>query len=202
MDRVFLVVGLGNPGPEYEGTRHNAGFLATSRLAARQKAAWSLESKFEAKLARFQQGGVRVMVCQPLTYMNASGDSVGALMEFFRIQPGNLMVLVDDADLPLGSLRLRVDGSAGGHHGLESIEKRLSSRMFARQKIGIGRRTEEGRDIKGHVLGRISQEEWIVLDRVLERSCDQVGCWLMNGVAKAMNEFNGTLKCGPDEKKT
>lgn len=193
MDNVFLVVGLGNPGPEYEKTRHNAGFLAVERLAARIKAVWSVETRFEARIARVRESGRQWVLCQPLTYMNLSGDSVGRVIEYFKIPVEKLLVSADDADLPIGALRLRPSGSSGGHHGLESIERRLSSRGFARQRIGIGRAEKPVRQIADYVLSRFDKAEWPTVERVLDRAADQIECWTENGVAKAMNDFNGVV---------
>lgn len=202
MSQIFLVAGLGNPGLEYERTRHNAGFLTVTKLAARWKVNWSEESRFKSQLARHQVGDKRVILCKPQTYMNLSGEAVGALVDFYRIPPENLLVVVDDADLPLGSLRLRAEGSSGGHHGLESIEKRLSSRNFGRQKIGIGRSAGSARNIAGFVLGRMDPDELAVMEQVLDRSCKQIEKWLESGMNRAMNEFNGLVKEAPDQTKT
>src|SRR5881394_3952935 len=114
MENVYLIVGLGNPGSEYARTRHNAGFLVTARLGERQRASWSYERKFEARLARFQEASGTVLLCQPQTYMNSSGEAVGAVVGFYQVPLSRLLVVVDDADLPLGELRLRPSGSSGG----------------------------------------------------------------------------------------
>lgn len=193
MDSTFLVVGLGNPGPEYEKTRHNAGFLVLDRLAGRWKADWSVETRFMARLARVREAGRQVVLCQPLTYMNLSGQAVGKLKDFFKIPVERLLVSTDDADLPLGSLRLRPGGSSGGHHGLESIEALLGTREYARQRVGIGRDVGGARRIAGYVLSKFERSEWVLMDRVLDRASDQVECWINGGVAKAMNNFNGSV---------
>ena len=139
MENLHLIVGLGNPGGDYVGTRHNAGFLLVESLASRWRAKWTMEKKFQSRVARAERDGRRVILCQPQTYMNASGEAVGALVGFYRAPVGKLMVVVDDADLPLGEIRLRARGSSGGHHGLESLERQLATRDFARLRIGIGR---------------------------------------------------------------
>src|SRR5215212_3604185 len=163
MENLYLIVGLGNPGSEYARTRHNAGFLLVQRLAEKWNAAWSYEKKFNARLARVDRDGRRVIVCEPLTYMNSSGEAVRMVMEFFRVPLSNLLVVVDDADLPIGQIRLRPQGSSGGHHGLESIETHVGSRDYARLRIGIGR--EKGaREIAGYVLGRFNSTETEVMD--------------------------------------
>jgi PTH1 family peptidyl-tRNA hydrolase len=125
--------------------------------------------------------------------MNASGEAVAALSRFYRIAAERLLVVVDDADLPLGTLRLRPSGSSGGHHGLESIEQHLTGQSFARLRVGIGRDQPTTRQISGHVLAAFAAAEQPLLEKVLERATDQVECWVEAGPAVAMNRFNGTI---------
>jgi len=193
MENLHLIVGLGNPGAEYAKTRHNAGFLVVGKLAARRKAAWTYEKKFNARVARSDQDGVRVLFCEPQTFMNSSGETVGPLVTYYQIPRARLLVIVDDADLPLGELRLRAGGSSGGHHGLESIEQHLGTREFARQRIGIGR-TAGAREIADYVLGRFSPAEAARAETVLNVASDQAECWLNDGIQKAMNRFNGIVE--------
>jgi PTH1 family peptidyl-tRNA hydrolase len=193
VENVHLIVGLGNPGAEYVRTRHNSGFMAVERLAERFGVAWKSERKFKARLTRSEVGGKPVVLAQPQTFMNLSGSSVQAIMGYWKVPVGGLLVVVDDADLPLGTLRLRPDGSPGGHHGLESVEAHLGTRQYARQRIGIGRRADGAREITDYVLGRFDGSEMGLLQLVLERACDQMECWITSGTAKAMNEFNGTI---------
>jgi len=190
MESMFLIVGLGNPGAEYAQTRHNAGFLLLEKLAQRWRMEWSVERKFSARVARGEARSQRVLLCQPQTFMNLSGNAVGQITGFYRLPPDRMMVAVDDADLPFGEIRLRPGGSSGGHHGLESIEQHLGSREFARLRIGIGRR-DGARQITGHVLGKFDANESGQLEKVLERAADQVECWLDAGLQKAMSRFNG-----------
>ena len=192
MENTFLIVGLGNPGADYAGTRHNSGFLLVEKLAARWKADWSNERKFRARLARSQQGDRRILLCQPQTFMNLSGETVGALKDFYQAPLKRLLIAVDDADLPLGEIRLRARGSSGGHHGLESLEQRLASREFARLRLGIGRGEGE-REITNYVLARFNAAETALLEKVLVRAADQVECWLADGMEKAM-QLNGKLE--------
>ncbi len=192
MEDLHLIVGLGNPGAEYARTRHNAGFRLVERLAERWRLEWSASKKFHARLARGEYGGRRVVLCEPQTFMNLSGEAVGALVDFYRVKLQNLMVAVDDADLPVGEIRLRMRGSSGGHHGLESIEQRLGTRDFARLRIGIGRQ-DGRREITGHVLGRFEAAEAALVDRVLTAAGNQVECWLDAGIQKAMSQFNGVV---------
>lgn len=194
MADVYLIVGLGNPGREYTRTRHNAGFLVVERLAERWRAGWRMNKAHQARVARVDDEGRGVMLVQPQTYMNLSGEAVAGLMGYYRVQVERVLVVVDDADLPLGTIRMRYEGSAGGHHGLESIEGRLGTRSYARQRIGIGRRREGGREITGHVLGRFSEEEWGLMERVMDRAVDQVVCWVREGVRVAMGRYNGVVE--------
>ena len=189
MENLYLIVGLGNPGAEYARTRHNAGFLVVERLAERWQASWNYEKKFNARLARAQFKGRRLLLCQPQTYMNSSGQTVGALMTFYQLPLTRLLVVVDDADLPLGGIRLRPGGSSGGHHGLESIEQRLGTRDYARLRIGIGRQ-EAARQITGHVLGKFNSTEAQSVDTVLNAASEQVETWLEAGIQQAMSQFN------------
>jgi PTH1 family peptidyl-tRNA hydrolase len=197
---LYLIVGLGNPGSEYARTRHNAGFMVVERLAGRWQAAWAYEKKFDARLARAQRGERPALLCEPQTYMNSSGEALGAVMDFYRVPRENVLVVVDDADLPLGELRMRPAGSAGGHHGLESIEQHLGSREYARLRLGIGRQSSE-RAITGYVLGRFSSTEIELLDKVLNAAADQVETWLDAGIQKAMSLYNGTVNGPANERK-
>ena len=190
----FLIVGLGNPGPDYARTRHNAGFMLADQLAARWKAAWSGQRRFQAQIARLEDSDRRVILCKPETYMNASGETVGPLAAYFKISLEKILVVVDDADLPLGELRLRPGGSSGGHHGLESIEQHLGSRDFARLRIGIGRDPGGARQIAGYVLSSFRSEELALVEKVLQTAAEQVECWLASGAGPAMNKFNGVVK--------
>ena len=200
MENVFLIVGLGNPGAEYKKTRHNAGFLLVEKLVARWQAEWKNERRFHARLARVARQGRQVLLCQPQTFMNASGDAVGVLMKFYRLPRTRILVVVDDADLPLGGIRLRPGGSSGGHHGLESIEQHLGSREFARLRLGIGRQ-DGAREITDYVLSRFDRAEAAVMEKVLDRAADQAECWLAEGVQKAMNRFNGVVDSANEETK-
>jgi PTH1 family peptidyl-tRNA hydrolase len=191
MDDTFLIVGLGNPGAEYARTRHNAGFMLAEKLAATWKCDWAVEKKFRARMAKTGRDGKRVLLCEPQTFMNASGETVGAIVDFYQLPLGRLMVVVDDADLPVGTVRLRMSGSSGGHHGLESIEQHVASREFARLKIGIGRK-DNLREITNHVLGRFDAAENELMEKVLDRAAAQVDAWLDAGIEKAM-QLNGSV---------
>ena len=193
MENIFLIVGLGNPGADYAKTRHNAGFLLVEKLAAQWKADWANERKFAARMAKAERSGKRVLLCAPQTFMNLSGETVGAVTDFYQLPVSQLIVAVDDADLPFGEIRLRPSGSSGGHHGLESIEQHLGSREFARLRIGIGRK-DSSRQIANYVLGKFDSSENELLEKVLSRAAGQIECWLNEGLPKAMSLFNGKIE--------
>ena len=195
MDTGHLIVGLGNPGAQYRRTRHNAGFMVVEQLAARWQADWTDEKKFQARVAQARRNGGPVWLCQPQTFMNLSGEAVGAMMAFYQLPPERLLVVVDDADLPLGGLRLRPAGSSGGHHGLESVEQHLGTRAVARLRVGIGR-ADGAREISNHVLGKFAPDENGLLEKVLTVAADQAECWLDAGIATAMNQYNGVVNSG------
>ncbi len=190
MQSGALIVGLGNPGAEYARTRHNAGYMLVEGLARQWKWEWAMEKKFSARLARGQVHGRTVFLAQPVTFMNLSGEAVSAIFGFYRMALENVLVAVDDADLPLGEIRMRPGGGSGGHHGLDSIQSHLGSAQFPRLRIGIGRR-DGMREIAGHVLGSFEASETNLLGKVLERAVSQVDCWLAAGLQKAMSQFNG-----------
>ncbi|MBM3846794.1 MAG: aminoacyl-tRNA hydrolase [Verrucomicrobia bacterium] len=192
MDNLWLIAGLGNPGREYARTRHNAGFLVVEEFARRSGLAWGSESRFQARVAKAATPQGTLVLCMPQTFMNASGESVGGLARFFRIHPSHVLVVVDDADLPLGTIRLRPGGSSGGHHGLDSVEQFLGTRDYPRLRVGIGRRTDGQRDIAGYVLSPFTVEERPLLEKVLDRCVRQMDCWQVQGLARAMNLYNGS----------
>ncbi len=197
---LYLIAGLGNPGGDYARTRHNVGFMVLEGVAKRWRAGWTYEKKFDARLARADKADRTALLCEPQTYMNSSGEAVGAVAEFYRIPLDRLLIVLDDADLPLGQLRLRPGGSSGGHHGLESIEQHLGTREYARLRVGIGRQSGES-EITSYVLGRFSSTETPLLDKVLTAASDQVECWLESGIQKAMSQFNGAVAGAANESK-
>ena len=199
MENVFLIVGLGNPGAEYAPTRHNAGFLLVEELAAHWKAGWTNERKFEARMAKAGRSGKKVLLCEPQTFMNLSGETVGALVKFYQLPLAQVIIAVDDADLPLGEIRLRPGGGSAGHHGIESVTQHLGSREFARLRIGIGRK-DSSRQIANYVLGKFEKSESGLLEKVLERAADQVETWSGAGIEKAMSQFNGVVDSLNEEK--
>ena len=193
MDTIYLVAGLGNPGADYSRTRHNAGFMAVECFGKKFSADWKNEAKFQSRVARVEARGRKVILCEPHTYMNASGQAIAPLAAFYKVPLERILVVVDDADLPFGQIRLRAEGSSGGHHGLESIEQHLGSRQFARLRVGIGRTDRGLREITGHVLGKFGADEAELLEKVLDRVVAQVEMYLDEGVLKAMSIFNGAV---------
>lgn len=191
MGETFLITGLGNPGTEYALTRHNVGFMVTDLLAAHWKVQFRPENSFSARIAAVNLGEDRIWLCQPLTWMNLSGEAVSAMVRFYKIPLAKVLVIMDDADLPVGTIRMRPSGSTGGHHGLESVLSLLGSNEIPRLKIGIGDAGQK--QIKGHVLGKFSKEELPVIEKVLDRAAKQALCWVEHGIQKAMNEFNGAV---------
>ncbi len=195
MEAAHLIVGLGNPGAKYERTRHNAGFQAVEHLAAQWGAGWAEEKKkFSARLARAEVDGHTVLLCQPLTFMNLSGEAVSAICDFYKIdEPARVLAIVDDANIEFGEIRLRPGGSAGGHNGLRSMEQHLATQEYPRLRIGVGRPADDRQELASHVLGQFGENEAEALKLVLEKMATQVSCWLAHGPEQAMNEFNGKV---------
>jgi PTH1 family peptidyl-tRNA hydrolase len=186
-----LLVGLGNPGERYADTRHNVGFMVLERMAAAAPASFRQQSRLQGLLAEVGSGPSRLRLLMPQTYMNDSGRSIRAALDWFRLQPSQLLVVVDDMDLPFGRLRLRASGSAGGHNGLRSTISHLGSQDFARLRIGIGAPAEErkARTIS-HVLGRFSAAERPALEAVLEEVIAGIDLLRRLGVGAAGNRIN------------
>jgi PTH1 family peptidyl-tRNA hydrolase len=199
MEPIHLIVGLGNPGAEYAKTRHNAGFLLVERLAEELKSDWANERKFFAQVAKAAHAGKKLVLCEPQTFMNLSGEAVGALVKYYQVPLVNILVVVDDADLPLGEIRLRPSGGSGGHHGLDSVMLHLGSREYARLRIGIGRKND-ARDIANYVLGKFAVGEQEIFEQVMDRAVCQIKCWLSDGPQKAMSQFNGAISLNNEEK--
>jgi PTH1 family peptidyl-tRNA hydrolase len=183
-----LIVGLGNPGRKYERTRHNVGFEVLDTVAARNGAGLAKE-KFEGRLAEATIGGERALLLWPHTLMNRSGASVAAAAGFYQLPLGDVLVVCDDFNLPLGKLRIRSQGSAGGQKGLDDIISRLGSEEVARLRIGIGPVPQEW-DPADFVLSRFSAAERKEIDDAVARAADGVECWVADGNEVAMNKFN------------
>jgi PTH1 family peptidyl-tRNA hydrolase len=192
---VKAIVGLGNPGAKYRGTRHNVGFAVADELARR----WRIEfesAPFDALIAKWRPAGADpVLLAKPLTFMNLSGEAAGALSRYFRIDPADLLIVVDEVHLPLGRLRARARGSAGGHNGLKSIIAHLGEDV-SRLRVGVGRGAEEAdgrvrRDLADHVLSRFEPDEQKEVDRMIVRAADAAETFITSGIAAVMNAYNG-----------
>jgi peptidyl-tRNA hydrolase, PTH1 family len=184
-----VIVGLGNPGPEYAGTRHNVGFMVVDLLSQRHRIPIKA-ARHGARVGEGLMGDEPVALVKPLTFMNLSGRAVAPLMNRHSLPPGDLIVIYDDADLPVGKIRLRARGSAGGHGGLKSIIGSLGSSEFPRVRIGIGRSSSG--DLVEHVLARFGPQEREPIGRAIERAADAVEFMLAQGTEAAMNRFNAT----------
>ena len=190
-----LLVGLGNPGTQYAGTRHNVGFMALERLAERAGSRFRQQGKLQGLLSEVGSGPSRLRLLMPQTFMNDSGRSIRAALDWFGLEPGQMLVLVDDMDLPLGRLRLRVAGGPGGHNGLRSTIAHLGGQDFPRLRIGIGapalNPVERKQRTVGHVLGRFAVAEQPVLDEVLDEVLSGIACIQRLGFERAGNRLNG-----------
>ena len=182
--KIRLVAGLGNPGPEYQHTRHNIGFLFADLLASRAGMTWEKSNKWGAQWTKLGD----VLLVKPMTYMNRSGEPIAAVARFHKIVPGEILVVLDDFSLPLGRLRIRQGGSPGGHNGLESVVVQLGTDQVPRLRIGIGDSPREGS--VDYVLGKFFEEERPVVVSAVERAADAVKCAIDNGLVSAMNTFN------------
>ncbi len=183
-----LVVGLGNPGRRYEGTRHNVGFAVLAELA-RRHAAGRPKSKFRAEVVEADLGGQPALLLSPVTYMNQSGISVQRARDFYKLSEEDLLVICDDLNLPLAKLRFRARGSSGGQKGLADIIRRLGTEEFCRLRIGIGP-PPEGWDATDYVLARFAGEEIPEIESATARAADAVAVWAREGVQHCMNQFN------------
>lgn len=183
-----LIVGLGNPGARYEGTRHNVGYMVVEELA-RRCAIGSERTNFSGRVIEADLGGERSLLLRPTTYMNASGRSVQAAVAFYKLPLEAILVICDCFHLPLGKIRLREKGSSGGQKGLENIIQQLGSEEFPRLRIGIGF-LPEGWDPTGFVLSRFSSDEQTIIQQATTRAADAVLVWAREGIQKCMNLYN------------
>lgn len=181
-----LIVGLGNPGPKYAGTRHNAGFEVVDELAARWAIGMGAE-KFHGWFGAGEFKGERVALLKPTTYMNRSGQAVLDAGQFYKLPLPDLLVIVDDHALPLGKIRIRKSGSSGGHNGLEDVIARVGSDDWCRLRIGIG---EPVGDMKSYVTSGYAASDKPVIAAAYKRAADAVECWVAEGPDQAMNKFN------------
>jgi PTH1 family peptidyl-tRNA hydrolase len=185
---VKLIVGLGNPGAQYKGTRHNIGFAVIDEIARR--AAVGFESApAEAVIARWRRPEGGALLAKPLTFMNLSGQAVGEIARYFKVDVPDVLIVVDEVQLPLGRLRARARGSAGGHNGLKSVIAHLGD-DFSRLRIGVGR-GEQQRDLADHVLSRFEKDEAAEVERMITRAADAAEMFITSGIEAVMNAFNG-----------
>jgi peptidyl-tRNA hydrolase, PTH1 family len=196
---VKAIVGLGNPGSKYRGTRHNVGFAVVEEVAGRAGLDF-LSAPARALVARWRGSeGIVTLLAKPLTFMNESGQAVAELVRYYKIEPSDLLIVVDEAQLPLGKLRARARGSAGGHNGLKSVIAHLGEE-FSRLRVGIGRGPADSdganvkasrRDLADHVLSRFDADEEAEVDRMIRRAADAAETFITSGIAAVMNGYNG-----------
>ena len=188
----WMIVGLGNPGQQYASTRHNTGFMTLDLLAQRLQVKVSKE-RFQAQTAQAVYDGQKLLLVKPQTYMNASGLSVEPAAHYYKLPPERIIVLFDDISLPVGKLRIRKSGSAGGHNGLKSLISSLGSDQFPRVKIGVGAKPHPDYDLADWVLSTGSKREWPDYQSAMEHAADAALCIVKNGCERAAAEYNGKL---------
>ena len=189
----WLIVGLGNPGKKYEGTRHNMGFMTADILAERWSVAFS-DHKGLAMLGKgamnLQGRNVKFFLAKPLTYMNDSGNAVASISAYYQIQPDHVVVIHDDMDLEFGRIKVKAGGSAGGHNGIKNIIAHLGTDVFPRVKVGVGAPSHPDYDMVDWVIGSFSAQEKKIVDEALDRALDAAECIISHGVTEAQNRFN------------
>ena len=186
----WLVVGLGNVGDKYENTRHNVGFEVADELANRARVPIQ-KLKYRALTNTVEIGGEKVLLMKPVTYMNLSGEAVGEAARFFKVPADHVLVISDDVALPVGKLRLRRSGSAGGHNGLKNIIQHLGTDQFPRIKVGVGQKPHPDYDMADWVLSKFAGEDLKTITEAIRKAADAVECLIQEGPDKAMNRFNG-----------
>jgi PTH1 family peptidyl-tRNA hydrolase len=182
--QIRLIAGLGNPGPEYTGTRHNIGFMVVDHLAAQFGSTWEKSTKWDALISKH----TNTLLAKPMSFMNRSGYPLVAIAQFYKIAPPEILVVLDDLALPLGRIRIRPGGGSGGHNGLESIILQFGTEEIPRLRVGIGAAPVEGS--VDYVLGRFFEEERPLVKSAIERGVEAIKCAVDNGVVSAMNTFN------------
>ena len=184
-----IIIGLGNPGKDYEKTRHNAGFRVIDLLCEKYEIQ-TTRMKFHSMIGEGRIAGEKVLLVKPTTYMNNSGQAVREIVSYYQLEPKDIVVFSDDIDIPFGTLRIKRKGSAGGHNGLKSVIYHLQSDEFPRIKLGVGKK-REGEDLADFVLGRFSQNEQEVMDTLIEMATESLEVLIKDGEDKAMSEYNG-----------
>jgi peptidyl-tRNA hydrolase, PTH1 family len=183
-----VIVGLGNPGSKYHGTRHNVGFAVVDLLAA-GGGAGRFQSRFQAQVAELHEGGEKLLLVKPETFMNLSGRAVRQVVDFYQVPLTDLLVVCDDINLPLGKLRFRARGTHGGHNGLRDIQQHLGTTEYARLRIGVDAPPEDG--AIDHVLGRFRPSERPVIEDAIRLAAQGVVVWVAQGIEACMNQYNG-----------
>lgn len=186
----WLLVCLGNPGDQYENTRHNVGYMVADEVAERRNAPIQ-KLKFRALTNLLTISGEKVLVMKPITYMNLSGEAVRQAADFYKVDPGHVLVVSDDTALPVGKLRIRKGGSAGGHNGLKSVIQHLGTDQFPRVRVGVGEKPHPDYDLADWVLGKFTGEDKKAIDAAVKRAADAIECILAEGLDRGMNKFNG-----------
>ena len=186
----WLLVCLGNPGDKYENTRHNVGYMVADEVAERQRAPIQ-KLKFKALTNLLTISGEKVLVMKPITYMNLSGEAVRQAVDFYKVAPDHVLVVSYDTALPVGKLRIRKGGSAGGHNGLKNIIQHLGTDQFPRVRVGVGEKPHPDYDMADWVLGKFRGEDKKAIDAAVKRAADAIECILSDGLDKSMNRFNG-----------
>ena len=186
-----VIAGLGNPGAQYANTPHSIGFEVADAIAREIGAEWRASASFKGELASGMFAGQKVLLLKPMTYMNLSGDSVAPVVRYHNATPADLLVVSDDIDLPVGRIRIRVGGSAGGHNGLKSIIERVGTPAFTRLRVGVGRDTHDRSEVIGHVLGKFDPVTRAVMDQVVPAAVQAAAAIISTTPQAAMNAWNG-----------
>ena len=186
-----VIAGLGNPGAQYANTPHSIGFEVADAIAREIGAEWKASASFKGELATGMFAGQKVLLLKPMTYMNLSGDSVAPVVRYHNATPADLLVISDDIDLPVGRIRVRVGGSAGGHNGLKSIIERVGTPAFTRLRVGVGRDTHDRSEVIGHVLGKFDPATRAVMDQVVPAAVKAAAAIISTTPQAAMNAWNG-----------
>lgn len=193
---MYVIAGLGNPGKKYENTRHNMGFITIDQLAEKHNIKAD-KLKFKALVGEGRIAGQKVLLVKPQTYMNLSGESIREVMNFYKLEPENLIVIYDDIDIEAGNLRIRKFGSAGTHNGMKSVVYQLQSDRFPRIRLGIG--SQKKGDLVDFVIGGFSKEEVPVLEEAVKNAVLAVECIIEEGIDKAMNQYNTKKRSKRDD---
>ena len=186
-----VIAGLGNPGAQYANTPHSIGFEVVDAIAREIGAEWKASASFKGELATGMFAGQKVLLLKPMTYMNLSGDSVAPVVRYHNATPADLLVVSDDIDLPVGRIRIRVGGSAGGHNGLKSIIERVGTPAFTRLRVGVGRDARDRSEVIGYVLGKFDSDTRAVMDKVVPAAVQAAAAIISSTPQAAMNTWNG-----------